>query len=78
MNSEQSTYMIQSMCAALRNLEYVSESDQTAEYKMICDKIRQFIEKNCVHHVVYDSIDTCMETSKTIKYCIHCEKNFPL
>ena len=70
------TYMIQSMCAALRNLNYVQASDQTPEYKDICAKITQFIECNCVHKIVFDSIDISPDNSKTIKYCLHCEKSF--
>ena len=71
-----STNMIQSMCAALHNLEYIQESEQTSEYKDICTKIRQFIECNCVNKIVYDSIDTGPDSSKTIKYCVYCEKTF--
>ena len=72
----QSTSMIQSMCAALRNLDYVTLDNRSLEYQEIYDKIKHFIENNCNHHIVYDSIDTCTDCSKTIKYCIHCEKTF--
>lgn len=71
------TYMIQSMCAALRNLEYVAIDGQSKEYQEICNKIKQFIELNCVHKIISDSVDTCQgEQSTNIKYCIHCDKTF--
>ena len=75
-NPVQSTYAIQSMTAALRNLEYVTPSARTVEYQEICNKIKQFIEINCVHKIVCDSIDTNIDSSQQIKYCIHCEKTF--
>jgi len=71
------TYIIQSMCAALRNLEYVSLENQSTEYQEICNKIKQFIDVNCVHKIILDTIDTCQGDSSTIiKYCIHCDKTF--
>ena len=75
-NNEESTYAIQSMCAALRNLEYVAVENRTLEYQLICDKIKQFIEINCVHKIVQDSVDISCDCSQSIKYCIHCEKTF--
>ena len=75
-NPVQSTYTIQSMTAALRNLEYVPTSERTVEYQEIYNKIKQFISINCVHKIVSDSIDTDIDSSQPIKYCIHCEQTF--
>jgi len=74
---EQNTYMIQSMTAALRNLDYVSIEKQSPDYQEIYNKIKQFIDVNCVHKIIFDSVDTCCgENSIAIKYCIHCDKTF--
>lgn len=68
--------IISAMTHALRNLESTPKQHQSKEYQEICNTIIQFIEQNCIHQIVYDSIDTCTDCSKTIRYCIKCEKTF--
>ena len=79
MNEQTQEYnnnIIQSMTQALRNLEATPKILQSPEYQEIYNKIQQFIEKTCIHQIVHDSIDTCTDCSKTIRYCIKCEKTF--
>lgn len=68
--------IISAMTQALHNLEYTPKEYQTEEYQEIYNKIKQFIEQNCIHQIVYDSIDICSDCSQTIKYCVKCEKTF--
>ena len=68
--------IISAMTQALRNLESTPKQYQSTEYQEIYARIQQFIEQNCIHQIVYDSIDTCSDCSQTIKYCVKCEETF--
>jgi len=68
--------MIYSMSIALQTLELTPKEYQTEEYHEIYNSIKQFIEKNCIHQIEYDSIDISPDCSKTIRYCLKCEKTF--
>ena len=68
--------MIYSMSKALQALELTPKEYQTEEYQEIYNRIKQFIEKKCIHQIVYDSIDTSPDSSRMIRYCLKCEKTF--
>jgi len=45
--------------------------------KHLLKEINKRIEENCNHNWITDLIDIDPDTSKTIIYCEHCEKNKP-
>lgn len=67
---------IDHMMRAKSNLESLPTELKTEEYNMILDLIKKYIDNNCKHHVVRDSIDLNYDESRTIYYCIDCMKTF--
>ena len=55
----------------LLNTVHISIQDGT--YRNIINLIESYIESNCNHEYVDDLIDIDPDTSKMIRYCIHCE-----
>ena len=52
------------------------ECSKNEEYDIILELIKKYIDKNCKHHIVCDSIDISYDESRTIYYCEHCSKTF--
>lgn len=67
---------IDHMMKAKSNLESLPNELKNDEYKMILSLIKQYIEKNCKHHIICDSIDLNYDESRTIYYCLDCMKTF--
>ena len=65
---------IRVIVAALSRLKQYCQND--SELQAICDLMDKYIENNCQHHIVYDTIDISPDASQTIRYCEYCEKNF--
>jgi len=49
---------------------------RNAEYNAIYELISKYIDTQCVHHIIYDTIDITPDHSKTIQYCDRCYKTF--
>ena len=54
-------------------LNTVHISIQDGAYRNIIKLIDSYLETNCNHEYVDDMIDIDTDTSKNIRYCIHCE-----
>jgi RNA binding exosome subunit len=67
---------IDHMMRAKSNLESLPNELKNEEYKMILNLIKQYIENNCKHHIICDSIDLNYDESRTIYYCLDCMKTF--
>jgi len=75
-DSSNNDVIIQMMEIANSALNSIPESQQNAEYREICIKIQTFIDKHCEHHIVFDLIDINPDVSKTIQYCVKCNKTY--
>lgn len=64
------------MMRAKTNLETLPDELKNDEYNTILDLIKKYIENNCKHHIVSDSIDLNYDESRTIYYCLDCMKTF--
>jgi len=70
-------YHIHLMMRAKTNLEGIPEvCTKNEEYDKILEMIKNYIDKNCKHHIVCDSIDINYDESRTIYYCEYCSKSF--
>lgn len=59
-------------------LQYlVSQNLEDNGLHEIFEKVVQYIQSNCHHHVIEDYIDTDYENSTKIKYCETCLETFP-
>lgn len=67
---------IDHMMRAMTNLEALPIELKNEEYNMILDLIKKYIEKNCKHNIISDSIDLNYDESRTIYYCLDCMKTF--
>jgi hypothetical protein len=67
---------IDHMMRARTNLETLPDEFKNDEYNMILDLIKKYIETNCQHDIVSDSIDLNYDESRTIYYCRDCMKTF--
>jgi hypothetical protein len=67
---------IEYMMRAKTNLEALPVELQNDEYDIILNLIKKYIEKNCKHHIINDSIDLNYDESRTIYYCLDCMKTF--
>jgi hypothetical protein len=60
----------------LKNLKEVKSVSKVNEYvlnlKYILGQINGFLEKNCTHEWVYDTVEYGLDSSKNIKYCNKC------
>ena len=65
---------IDAMCRAKSVLQYRSNDPSI---NIIISLIEEYISKNCLHNIVYDTIDITPDTSKTIRYCTECYTDFP-
>ena len=52
------------------------KNERTPDYDKIVELVCDYINNNCVHSVIMDSIDIDAERSQTIYYCEKCEKTF--
>jgi hypothetical protein len=59
-------------------LQTTDVSTQTSEYHEILKMVNEYIQKYCIHHVVYDDIDISPNESRKIRYCEYCEESFPM
>ena len=57
-------------------LENLNEQERNCDYNNILEIVNNYINKNCLHKIVIDSIDIDPERSETIYYCEKCEKTF--
>jgi hypothetical protein len=73
---ESSNQDINHMMRAMTNLEALPIELKNDEYNMILDLIKKYIENNCKHHIISDSIDLNYDESRTIYYCLDCMKTF--
>lgn len=70
-------YHIDLMMRAKSNLEGIPPNcSKPEEYDTILAMIIDYIDKNCKHHIVRDSIDINCDESRTIYYCEYCSKTF--
>jgi hypothetical protein len=70
-------YHIHLMMRAKSNLEGIPQNcPKPEEYDTILTMIKDYIDKNCKHHIVCDSIDISCDESRTIYYCEYCSKTF--
>jgi len=70
-------YHIHLMMRAKSNLEGIPQNcPKTEEYDTILAMITDYIDKNCKHLIVSDSIDISCDESRTIYYCEYCSKTF--
>lgn len=67
---------IHSISIALNRLTMINHSSYDEEFHNICSQIKAYIEKNCKHQIVTDTIDISPDCSKTIQYCAICMTNF--
>jgi len=67
--SESNDAMIRSR--EILNTVHISIQDDA--YRNIIKLIDSYLETNCNHEYVDDMIDIDPDTSKNIRYCIHCE-----
>lgn len=63
------------LCRAKSILENLMPSSKS-EIVEIYEKICSYIDKNCKHVLIRDSIDISLDTSKTIVYCEICLQTF--
>jgi RNase P subunit RPR2 len=63
------------LCRAKSILENIMPSSKK-EIVEIYEKISSYIDKNCKHVLIRDSIDISLDTSKTIVYCEICLQTF--
>ena len=61
---------------AKSSMETIPSENRDEEYDMIVQQMHKYIEKKCVHQIVYDWIDISYDNSEMIKYCVHCYKTF--
>ena len=66
---------IEELCRAKSILENVMPSSKS-EIVEIYEKICSYIDKNCKHVLIRDSIDISLDTTKTIVYCEICLQTF--
>ena len=65
------------MSRAKQELErIISNPIDKNEYKDILNSINNYLYKNCNHTIITDHIDIDYETSRNIRYCVHCELTF--
>ena len=76
MESHNTNLDIDLLVRAKTYLDAMPSSLQSEEYRNIVALVNAYIEKNCSHNIVSDSIDVCYEQSKTIYYCELCLKTF--
>jgi len=57
-------------------LEEHPENERNTDYDKIVGFVSNYINNNCVHSIIMDSIDIDPERSQTIYYCEKCEKMF--
>lgn len=67
------TEICNAMIRSREILKTVHISIQDGPYRSIINLIESYIEANCNHEYVDDMIDIDPDTSKMIRYCIHCE-----
>lgn len=68
---------IELLSRAKTYLDAMPAHSQPPEYRKIIDMVNNYIEKNCKHKIIDDSIDVGYEQSRTIRYCELCLKTFP-
>ena len=65
------------MSRAKQELErIISKPIDENQYKEILNSINVYLHKNCNHTIITDHIDIDYETSRNIRYCVHCELTF--
>ena len=69
-------YDIDLMMRARTNLESLPEYLKNDDYTNILKLIQKYIDNNCKHNIVSDSIDLNYDESRTIYYCLDCMKTF--
>lgn len=73
---EENTNEVNIMIEVRNNMEKIPLDYQTIEYYNIYKSITSYIEKNCQHNLVQDTIDIDLDTSRTICYCNRCFMTF--
>jgi serine protease inhibitor len=67
---------IELLSRAKTYLDAMPTNLQPQEYQKIIELVNNYIEKNCKHKIIDDSIDVGYEQSRTIRYCELCLKTF--
>lgn len=67
------TEMCNAMIRAREILNTVHISIQDNSFREISQIINSYIHTHCNHEFVDDLIDITPDTSKNIRYCIHCD-----
>jgi hypothetical protein len=67
---------IEIMAKVKSYLELYPEKLRSAEYTNIANAVASYLETNCVHKIIIDSIDITPDSSQTIYYCEKCYKTF--
>ena len=66
---------VEIMVRAQNYLDGLPKNLQNPEYVKIVELVNAYIETNCKHRIVQDSIDLGPDSSRTIYYCETCYKN---
>jgi hypothetical protein len=66
---------VEIMVRAQNYLDGLPKNLQSPDYVKIVELVNSYIETNCKHRIVQDSIDLGPDSSKTIYYCETCYKN---
>ena len=64
------------MKIAFENLKRLPETLRDDNYANIIDTLFNYLNDNCNHKIIEDSIDINEETSQQIFYCEHCNLSF--
>ena len=67
---------IELLSRAKTYLDAMPTNLQPQEYQKIIELVNNYIEKNCKHKIIDDSIDVGYEQIRTIRYCELCLKTF--
>ena len=65
---------VEIMVRAKTYLDAFPKTLQNTEYSKIVELVNSYIENNCNHRIVQDSIDLGPDSSRTIYYCETCYK----
>lgn len=58
-------------------LEYYKNMNPNDEkYKSVLNNCRDYLKKNCIHHLVNDLIDIDLDRCEFIRYCDICNVRF--
>jgi len=57
-------------------LDKIPISEQSSDYRQIAQMVRNYLNNNCNHNLVYDYIDIDPDQTRQICYCCRCFTTF--